>query len=319
MNVDLRQLQHLLYLSEELNFGRAAARANLSQSAFTRSIQALESESGLRLFDRGNRYVRVTPAGARAIEHARHLLAGARDLERDLELVKSGEMGEVSIGSGPYASRALLTPLVRSFVARHAGVSVRLNIMQGRRFIIEQLRTETIDFYVGSIGELSGYPDLDVRLLGHVEGGFYVRPGHPLLRRKTVNAADLLTYRLAVVNLSDGARTLIEKATGSKRAIALESDSIPVLVDVTASTDLVLAASRTPLPTARTQSRLRPLTVAGLSDSPQMRNDATLVRRAGRSLTPAGDLFYRKIIEVTSAPDAGLGWFEQATARRARR
>ena len=45
--MDLKRLQHLLLLTEELHFSRAAQRANLSQTAFSRSIQTLERELGV--------------------------------------------------------------------------------------------------------------------------------------------------------------------------------------------------------------------------------------------------------------------------------
>ena len=318
MSVDLRQLQHLLLLAEELNFGRAARRAHLSQSAFTRSIQALESSAGLRLFDRGNRYVRVTPGGKHAVEHARRLLGGARDLERDLELMRSGELGHVAVGSGPFASRVLLSPLIRELLTAHAGVTVKLEVLHGRNLIIERLRNEAIDFYVGSIGELSRHPDLETLRLGHVAGDFYAHAGHPLLRKTRVTGADLAHFRLAVVNLSDEARQLISEATGGDCAIAIESDNLAMLIQLATTTDLVLAAARVPHPLTRANSRLRVLKVAGLSDSPKLRNDVALVRVAGRSLTPAGELLFKRIIETTRQPNAGNGWFtaEPLAARR---
>ena len=51
--MDLKRLNHLIALADERNFGRAALRVHLSQPAFSRSIQAAETELGLQLFDRG--------------------------------------------------------------------------------------------------------------------------------------------------------------------------------------------------------------------------------------------------------------------------
>lgn len=54
-SIELRQLGHLVMLADELSFTRAAIRANLSQTAFSRSIGSLEKRLGVRLFDRGTR------------------------------------------------------------------------------------------------------------------------------------------------------------------------------------------------------------------------------------------------------------------------
>ena len=62
--MDLKRLKHITVLAEERNFSRAAERVNLSQPAFSRSVQAAEAELGLRLFDRGGAQVTCTTAGA---------------------------------------------------------------------------------------------------------------------------------------------------------------------------------------------------------------------------------------------------------------
>ena len=51
--MDLKRLNHLVCLADQRNFGRAAVLCHLTQSAFSRSIQAAEEELGLQLFDRG--------------------------------------------------------------------------------------------------------------------------------------------------------------------------------------------------------------------------------------------------------------------------
>lgn len=59
-SINLKHLRHLELLAEELNFSRAAERANLSQTAFSRSIQALETEFGLRyLIETHDLYVQL--------------------------------------------------------------------------------------------------------------------------------------------------------------------------------------------------------------------------------------------------------------------
>lgn len=84
-SIEFKRLQHLVLLAEELNFSRAAERACLSQTAFSRSIQSLEAEFGLRLFDRGTRWVQPTTTGRHLAERARELLARARDLAQEVD------------------------------------------------------------------------------------------------------------------------------------------------------------------------------------------------------------------------------------------
>src|SRR5690349_24435368 len=61
--MELRQLEIVVALSEELHFGRTAERVHLSQPALTQALSRFESQLGARLFERTSRPVTLTPAG----------------------------------------------------------------------------------------------------------------------------------------------------------------------------------------------------------------------------------------------------------------
>lgn len=82
MNVTLRQLRAFVAVAQEQSFTRAAARLHVTQSTLTASIQALESEIGMRLFDRSTRSVLATPQGQQFLPAAERML---RELQEALE------------------------------------------------------------------------------------------------------------------------------------------------------------------------------------------------------------------------------------------
>jgi len=80
--MELRQLEIVVALSEELHFGRTAERVHLSQPALTQALSRFESELGVRLFERTSRRVALTPAGAALVPRARALLEAGRAAAR---------------------------------------------------------------------------------------------------------------------------------------------------------------------------------------------------------------------------------------------
>jgi DNA-binding transcriptional LysR family regulator len=92
------QLRGFVAVAEELHFGRAAERLAMTQPPLSRSIQKLEREVGVRLFDRDSRGVRLTPAGAAFLGEARRVLALAESAPELARRISEGSAGTVRIG-----------------------------------------------------------------------------------------------------------------------------------------------------------------------------------------------------------------------------
>ncbi|MDW9405301.1 MULTISPECIES: LysR family transcriptional regulator [Pseudomonas] len=128
--MDLRRLRCFLVVSEELHFGRAAARLHMAQPPLTRQISALETELGFRLFDRSTRNVSLTTAG-------RHLLPYARGVLEQVDLttvitskLAAGSAGQLTVG---YASSIALSDTfshtIQAFCSKYP--DVQLNVEEG--------------------------------------------------------------------------------------------------------------------------------------------------------------------------------------------
>src|SRR6185369_13564710 len=144
--MDLRKLRHAVTLAEEGTFARAARRLNLSQPALTRSVQALETSLGLRLFDRTGTGARPTTDGLRVLDHARTLLRQEASLRSEATLLARGESGKVAFGLGP-----MLTPALGPVLAAILGGGARLDIrveIEPVHVMEEMLLSEAIDFFI---------------------------------------------------------------------------------------------------------------------------------------------------------------------------
>lgn len=99
--IELEQLQHLVAVSEHGTISAAAETLHLSQPALTRSLQRLEAELGVTLFDRKKNRARLNPVGELAVSKAGLLLSEAKDMAVELRLL-ADRMATIAVGAcGP--------------------------------------------------------------------------------------------------------------------------------------------------------------------------------------------------------------------------
>jgi DNA-binding transcriptional LysR family regulator len=104
MDLEPRLLRYFLAVSEELHFGRAAARLYISQPALSNQIHKLEQTLGTDLFVRSSRQVELTPAGRALQEEAPQALAALERAAEHTRLAGAGIAGTVRLGYTPAAS-----------------------------------------------------------------------------------------------------------------------------------------------------------------------------------------------------------------------
>ncbi|MDP2697360.1 LysR family transcriptional regulator [Thalassospira sp.] len=108
-------------------FRAAAQKYDLSQSAISSRVSALEKKLGILLFDRSNRQVRLTAAGLRFLEEAQRLLR-ARDRIWQ-ELTHPGELsGTVRIGVAETIVHTILTGMLNKLKNDYAKVRFELSV-----------------------------------------------------------------------------------------------------------------------------------------------------------------------------------------------
>jgi DNA-binding transcriptional LysR family regulator len=197
IGIDLRHLRYFVAVAEELHFGRAARRLNMSQPPLSQQIQYLERELGVQLLSRDSHSVRLTPAGSSLLVEAPKLLAA---FERMSMLVRSaGEetAGPLRIGFiGPTVS-LVNSRLLRPIANRYPGVVPELKEMSSLQQVRE-VRAGTLD--VGMVWETAEErePDLEIERLTLLEEGVSVAmaPNNPLALGSEVYIEQLASQKL---------------------------------------------------------------------------------------------------------------------------
>ncbi|BEP39408.1 LysR family transcriptional regulator (plasmid) [Variovorax sp. V59] len=113
--MEIRHLRCLVAVAEELHFGRAAQRLNLSQPPVSLAIKEMEEELGVTLFERTSRRIAITRAGDEALRDARAVLLGMDTLRRRAQEAAAGLMGSISIGFISLPAYSFLPRVLRQF------------------------------------------------------------------------------------------------------------------------------------------------------------------------------------------------------------
>ncbi|MDC0738307.1 LysR substrate-binding domain-containing protein [Cognatishimia sp. SS12] len=127
--MEMHQLRYFVAVAEELHFGRAAERENISQPPLSFQIKKLEQELNVQLFKRTKRKVELTEAGALLLPQARTILADVQSAKDTASLARRGEIGRVRIGFVHSASLGYLPQLLEPFRAEFPRVEIHLDEM----------------------------------------------------------------------------------------------------------------------------------------------------------------------------------------------
>lgn len=310
--IDLRRLSHLVLLSEELHFSRAAKRAHLSQTAFSRSIQSLESDLQLRLFDRGTRSVQLTAAGRQLLVQARALLRQADNLGAAAQYLASGEGGELNFGVGLMAAHSYMQQVLPAL--RRDCPGLRLNIeVDHWQNLLRHLEQERIEFMVGGASHLQDDLRLEVTPLPSCATAIYCRSGHPLLSAaRPLQAVSLLAYPWSAALLDEASLLQLlpqlELAADARPAALMSCNSLPLLRQTVLHSDSLLFTWHGWLQQELAQGQLVDLTRHLQPGLPALRYrlDNNLIRLANRTLSPPAQRAIAMILQV-AGPHAGEG------------
>jgi DNA-binding transcriptional LysR family regulator len=225
--MELRHLRYFVAVAEELHFGRAARRLQISQPPLSQQIRRLEEELGVELFRRTKRDVRMTSAGQAFLERARRLLV---EVERSVESTRQaarGVVGRLEIGYVPAAEIRVLPRVLRAFRRRFPRVETGLRLLTPAEQV-DALRQGRVDVAITRLPLRE--EGVRVERFLREECRVAVSRRHPLARRAVLGPDDLrglpllLFPRAAAPALHDAILGYFRTADGSpKLAYGLHS------------------------------------------------------------------------------------------------
>ena len=225
--MDLRYLRTFVAISEAGGITRAGARLSVRPPAASRQILALETELGIRLFDRIGRRLRLTSEGEDLLRQSRRLLIEADLLDARAHALKGGETGILRVGATPMAIENALSAFLSPYRRRHPGVEVHF-VEDGGMRLPDRLERGDVDLALV-------VPDdrFRNRPLFPAHSVAVMSRKHPLSRRRALDVAELADKPLLLLNRTFGSREWFDSACSVARIrprVLLESAAPHTLV-----------------------------------------------------------------------------------------
>ena len=282
--MNLSQLQAFYALVDTGSFTEAASAINLTQSAVSHALAALEAELGVTLVERNRKgVVALTAAGQRIIPHVRALLSQVEAIEQEAKAAHDLVAGKLRLGNAFCLSPGLLAGVLMNFQQDYPDVEVVL--FEGTLQEVEEwLESSIIDIGLVPLPETG----MDSTLITQDEVCVIVTAEHRLRGQRAVRSEDLNGERLIMPRGDQCLQRLLAlsgiKPGKLKSAIRYEaSDSATILAMVREGLGISV------LPRLMLPAKLEGIVALPL-DPPQ-HLEISLAIRAKGTASPAARLF----------------------------
>ncbi|MEH2468640.1 DNA-binding transcriptional LysR family regulator [Nitrobacteraceae bacterium AZCC 2161] len=249
----LEQLRIFIAVAEKQHVTQAAAELNLTQSATSAAIAALEARYGIKLFDRIGRGIVLTRIGQDFLVEARGVVARARAAAQVLNDLAGLKRGTLTIAASQTVANYWLPSRIQTFRRAHPGIDLHVTIANTEQ-VAQSVREGSAD-----LGFVEGDVDDALLTIRKLEGDtlvIVVAGTHPWAARTHIAAKDLISTAWILREKGSGTRSMFEAALRkigvkfSDLRIALElpsNEAVRAAVEAgdcaTAISDLVVAQS----------------------------------------------------------------------------
>lgn len=224
--MDIRVYSSFVVAAELLNITAAAQRLNITQSALSRQIMALEAHLGVKLFEKTGRNIRLTADGEALGAKIQTLLAAERDLRVLAGGLSQGEAGILKLGACSQLIERYFPIFLKDWRVRNPGIDVRI-VDAGGAELVEKLKGGQVQCTV-SAAPSQPIETFEMRRIGSLgflavaTQDFLGANGHP------VEASDLFDKPLLVLNRKHASREVLDavmRVYGARPEVVAESYS----------------------------------------------------------------------------------------------
>jgi DNA-binding transcriptional LysR family regulator len=296
MNITLRQIQGFLAVAEFGSFTRAAERLHIAQPALSQHVRELESELGIKVFDRTTRRVELTEAGREFRNAAAKIVGDLANAARNAHELAERKRGKVTVAAPPLLSAGVLPRAIAEFRTEYPGIQV--SVVEARADeIVEHVRSGNADCGFGTFR--SGEDGIDATLLTRDSLAVFCAPSSALADKKRISWRDLANFPLVTLTRDSGIRSLVEFGFETAQMALNPAYEVSYVTTALAMVEADLGIAI--LPTYAWIAADKTAVTAISLIKPVITRDVVLITRAGRSHSPALASFARLLERHTIA------------------
>ncbi|BAZ37335.1 LysR family transcriptional regulator [Calothrix sp. NIES-4101] len=200
-NIELRHLRYFLAVAEELNFGRAAERLNITQPSLSRQIQNLEKELDILLFERNQRQIKLTLPGQIFLAEVEQIMIRFDQGMRVAKRASCGEIGQLTVGFQGSSMYDIIPVSIKAFRDRFPDVEIVMQHMTTSEQVIALGKN---DLDVGFVTPPITDTNLEVEILLQEPLILALPENHPLAAQSEIAITTLANEPLIVASRDRG-------------------------------------------------------------------------------------------------------------------
>ncbi|MBY6048942.1 LysR substrate-binding domain-containing protein [Vannielia litorea] len=241
-----RQLRLIQRIGETRQLQTAAHMLAMSQPAASRVLAEIEAEVGTPLFTRHPKGMEPTLIGETFLRHARVILSELESLETEVAGLRSGEGGEVRVGSVTGPTVGVLVPAIRAVRTKAPGIQATVEVGPSGQ-LVRGLEEGRFDFVIARLPPEYDSRQFRIDPARNEVVSLVVRAGHPALgeRRKL---SELVGYEWVIQDLGTPIRVAMDGAFHAAGLAAPEqitnSSSLLVALSILEGTDAIAPQSQ---------------------------------------------------------------------------
>lgn len=205
--MNFRKLEIFYETALCLNMTKVAKKMYISQPSISQSIQELEEEVGVKLFDRLGKRLYLTNEGNLFLNYTRRILNLYEESINTLDEYKHNDKGRITIGASTTIGIYILPDIIKAFSEKYPDIEISI-IIENTNNIKKLILENKVDFaYVE--GEIKS-EEINKEKVWEDELVFICGNNHKWNKVDTVKSEDLSGEKLIMREYGSGSREIIE-------------------------------------------------------------------------------------------------------------